>query len=476
MASFVKSKKGAEKLVFEGFIYVKCRSVESTRYWRCEFWRSGKCTGFAITDSNNNVKVTKQHNHGPSPTRIELARIKDRINIAATNSTLSARALVNRQLAGISDKAKTELPKLKNLEKTVGRKRFANGQHVPVPHTLSEICIPEQLQKTKTVLQENFLLADTGPEDNERIIMFASRTDLARLATCDVWVCDGTFWSAPALFYQIWIVHGRFRQSAVLPFVYCLLPSKKKECYKKALNLLLSKIDEINARARPKMINIDFEKGEEQAFRELIPSAMLHGCYFHYKQAIWRKIQALGWQAKYQDEAEEGFRNQLKMFAALTFVDEAHVRDWFRQLAHIFLDVYGNADADSPFVAFIVYMERTWIGSELIPARFPISMWNNRNITLDQMPRTTNDAESWHNVFSSIFHRHSPNPYNLLRALLDEQVRVDARAVRILSGEVIPQFSRPEYARANARLLNILKSEALDPIEYLTACSHYIRF
>nr|CAD2174514.1 unnamed protein product [Meloidogyne enterolobii] len=115
---------------------------------------------------------------------------KDNINKAAVTSSLSPRALVSKQLAGISDKAKTELPKLKNLEKTVGRKRYANGQQVPVPHSLSEICIPENLKRTLTDLHENFLLADTGSDDSERIIIFASRTDLARLATCDVFIAQ----------------------------------------------------------------------------------------------------------------------------------------------------------------------------------------------------------------------------------------------------------------------------------------------
>nr|CAD2168297.1 unnamed protein product [Meloidogyne enterolobii] len=52
-------------------------------------------------------------------------------------------------------RAKVNLPKLKNLEKAVGRKRFANGQQVSVPHLISEINIPEQLQRTKTDLNEN---------------------------------------------------------------------------------------------------------------------------------------------------------------------------------------------------------------------------------------------------------------------------------------------------------------------------------
>ena len=49
-------------------------------------------------------------------------------------------------------------------------------------------------------------MADTGPEDANRIIMFASRTDIARLAISDLWVCDGTFKSAPQLFYQLWVL------------------------------------------------------------------------------------------------------------------------------------------------------------------------------------------------------------------------------------------------------------------------------
>nr|CAD2203838.1 unnamed protein product [Meloidogyne enterolobii] len=122
-------------------------------------------------------------------------------------------------------------------------------------------------------------------------------------------------------------------------------------------------------------------------------------------------------------------------------------------------------------------MERTWVGRDFMAPRFPIDMWNNKNITIDQMPRTANSAESWHNSFAIIFHRHSPNPYNLAKALLDEQVRVDAISVKILSGEEIPLFSKQQYQRANERLLNVLRGQAMiNPIEYLTACSHYIQF
>ncbi|KAF7634967.1 hypothetical protein Mgra_00005566 [Meloidogyne graminicola] len=123
-------------------------------------------------------------------------------------------------------------------------------------------------------------------------------------------------------------------------------------------------------------------------------------------------------------------------------------------------------------------MERTWVGRDFLLPRFSLEMWNNRNITIDQLPRTTNSAESWHNSFASIFLRHSPNPYKLIRALLDEQVRSDVIAMKVMSGEDMPLFSKPQYRRANERLLNVLRGHGgiRDPIEFLTACSHYIRF
>jgi hypothetical protein len=95
---------------------------------------------------------------------------------------------------------------------------------------------------------------------------------------------------------------------------------------------------------------------------------------------------------------------------------------WFNQLARIFLEIFGDGDSEGPHVAFIRYMERTWVGKEFMPPRFPHIIWNNKNITYDHMPRATNSVESWHFTFAAIFYRHSSNLYNLVKALLNEQV------------------------------------------------------
>ncbi|CAK5065643.1 unnamed protein product [Meloidogyne enterolobii] len=144
----------------------------------------------------------------------------------------------------------------------------------------------------------------------------------------------------------------------------------------------------------------------------------------------------------------------------------------------MFLEVFSNGDLESPHFAFIDYMERTWVGRELMPPRYPPTIWNNKDITIEQMPKSSNSVESWHNTFAGIFNRHSSNPYNLVRALLDKQARVDTIAVRISSGAVVQMFSRPEYRRDNQNLLNVLRGVGgpRDPIEFLTACSNFINF
>jgi hypothetical protein len=106
--------------------------------------------------------------------------------------------------------------------------------------------IPEHLLKTRTERAEDFVLADTGADDAERIIMFGSPTDVERLSSCSSWLADGTFKAAPSLWYQLWVIHGLYANRTV-PLIYVLLPDKKESSYKRAIGLLIEKIDVVNS-------------------------------------------------------------------------------------------------------------------------------------------------------------------------------------------------------------------------------------
>ena len=43
-----------------------------------------------------------------------------------------------------------------------------------------------------------------------------------------------------------------------------------------------------------KMFVADFEKGAWLAMRAIFPDLKIHGCAFHFQQALWRRIQKEG--------------------------------------------------------------------------------------------------------------------------------------------------------------------------------------
>ena len=59
-----------------------------------------------------------------------------------------------------------------------------------------------------------------------------------------------------------------------------------------------------------------------QCYRRFV-SSLKEGCFFHFSQAIFRKIQSLGLQVRYKDD--EDFAHKVRMLAALAFVPEPDV-------------------------------------------------------------------------------------------------------------------------------------------------------
>jgi hypothetical protein len=82
-----------------------------------------------------------------------------------------------------------------------------------------------------------FFLDDSGADDSNRVLIFASQTNLEWLQRHPEWYIDGTFSISPELFKQLFtfqiVVNGYN-----LPLVYALLPNKTTETYSKTLNML----------------------------------------------------------------------------------------------------------------------------------------------------------------------------------------------------------------------------------------------
>ncbi|XP_050519261.1 uncharacterized protein LOC126893282 [Diabrotica virgifera virgifera] len=471
MATYISTKRGQKKLIFQEYFYHRVRSTPNGRtYWTC----GESCGGSAITigDGNDgeNVIIRRVHNHGPSH-KIGPMTVQHKIREAASSSHYTPRDVVNTALEGISDDTKVHLPQLTSMQKMVRKVRRRNQVIPRVPHSFRELIIPNELRRTKTSIPQDFILSDTGIDDQNRIIIFGCTLDLTRLIQCDTWVVDGTFKSAPNLWYQLWIIHGVFHNKT-LPFIYAFLPNKNERSYERSLIKIFEKIDIIRPGARPNTIVIDFEMAVVNTFRRLVPNIRVHGCFFHFCQAIWRKVQQLGLAQLYRDE--QFFKTLIKSFCALSFVPPAEVSQVFELLETELIDSFGE---DERCHSFIDYFITTWVGRTLPPRNpyYAIGMWNCNNITLEGLPRTTNSAESFHHAFNSMFSCRHPNPYILIEKLIKEQLRQDLISSRLEAGLEEVQDNR--YQRANGRLANLLRNyNNMNVGQFLEECGQHITY
>ena len=97
---------------------------------------------------------------------------------------------------------------------------------------------------------------------------------------------------------------------------------------------------------------MDFERASINAFQQCFPSATLKGCFFHFAQANWRKIQELGLSNQYRNDV--GFRTTVKSFVALALIPEND--------AVMGLEALCEDLNDSPITPYVEYFEDTCHG------------------------------------------------------------------------------------------------------------------
>lgn len=88
-----------------------------------------------------------------------------------------------------------------------------------MPSDVNNLVIPTQYTLTET--NERFLiLHKVSPQS---MLLFSSPTQLKTLAESRTWNCDGTFKTAPKLFYQNYIIHGNYNNGGEVPCAFACL-------------------------------------------------------------------------------------------------------------------------------------------------------------------------------------------------------------------------------------------------------------
>jgi len=191
---------------------------------------------------------------------------------------------------------------------------------------------------------------------------------------------------------------------------------------------------------RMKTFVVDFELAAVNAIRDVFPETSVKGCTFHFRQALMRRIQSEGLKAVY--EASSAY---------------PAVREWMRQImAMTILPVFaiplawndlkcppptGVPSVDTRTLAFAAYFDSTWISGDLPP-----SMWSHYD---NEGPRTTNQAEGYHNALNTSFGVPHPSLRIFLDWLQKCEFQVQCRLTQLSSGRP-PKPKSEVYVRLDA--------------------------
>ncbi|CAG7819980.1 unnamed protein product [Allacma fusca] len=267
----------------DNFLFEKNKVINGGTSYRCLQYRACPAKLHVMDDGST---VFGQHNHPPDPDRIAARKI---IATAKENALASWCSNMASIMQSVEDEATRVNLDVSYLGRTNSLKRRINDAKVrqfglqSLGESFATLQIPEPLEKT--MRNQRFLLYDNNNATN-RVIIFASDDSLDKLSYCDTWLLDGTFKTCPTVFQQLYTVHGIYKHSVAVPFVYMYLPGKSAEIYKEAFQVIRQKTPN-----EPSCIISDFESAAIIACQEVFIATELSGCLFHLTQSIFRRVQ-----------------------------------------------------------------------------------------------------------------------------------------------------------------------------------------
>ena len=160
--------------------------------------------------------------------------------------------------------------------------------------------------------------------------------------------------------------------------------------------------------AIPATRGLHIESAMIAAVQEVLSNARIRGCLLHFLQALWRKVQDLGFTVLCKED--QTFNRLVRRAAALPFVPPNQVHYvWMTALNEVADEVDRFKD----------YVTTTWVDD--IEDRFPIELWSQYDNIAGI--RTNNHLEGWHSKLNRAINRPHPNTFALSELLKEEQRR-----------------------------------------------------
>jgi len=280
----------------------------------------------------------------------------------------------------------------------------------------------------------NFLKKDIKWVDRsgvtQRIVIFSTDSQLKQLARAKRWEVDATFQIVPHPFFQLLGIHTSIKKGSntkSIPLVFALMSCKKKLTYIKFLRALNNMITPYG-QLKLSTISIDFEAGLWQAFKTVFPTTKLQGCSFHFRQAVFRKLQECGLQTLYRRNSR--IRSICTKLMSLNLLPGRLIPMAFESL---------KRDARGPLLKNLFqYYENNWIKS---------SIWSCKSWSVFMSPiRTNSPIESYHSRLKRLARKPELNLYLLIELLATESNMVPFKCFMLSTDKLSIHQRKPATA------------------------------
>ncbi|CAN7984762.1 unnamed protein product, partial [Ixodes hexagonus] len=261
---------------------------------------------------------------------------------------------------------------------------------------------------------------------------------LRLLCQSDTLLMDGNFTMAPRLFLQLYILHVPLGETAV-PVVYAFMENKAQDSYEELPNAVVAAAEATTETSpNPGLVITVFETAAMSSARAVFgEDVTTRGCYFHFRQSTWRKIQELSLVSLYKES--DVFRLFFGIMNGLAFLpldDIARGIEFLRTTAppeaEDLLDYFDITYVTGTFRR--VLTRNGTVRLRRCAPKFPPRIWNMHVATMTGDHRTNNLAEAWDRKFSSMVGHCHPTIWRAIDALQSQQASVATVMTQEMAG------------------------------------------
>ncbi|KAG0420793.1 hypothetical protein EQH57_0001 [Dictyocoela roeselum] len=310
----IKSQKNKKKkLIHSNYIYNLDKKYNNFICWRCI---RRDCRGRIRTNLESTIILSNNlHWHEEEHKRLLKIKLNENLKKSALRTNDDFEECLNRSILGMNESEKMFIGKYDSLRDYFTRLRNSKLNN-DAGHELNI------LDSYKYTFDGQLFLQSYNKIENKNgYLLFGTNKSLDLLKKSKLWLLDGTFYTAPKGFSQIYIIYSEVFNK-IVPLIYILMKSKTQEAYKMIFMEIREKID-----CPPKMLIMDFEISVFNAVRDVFPDIETRGCNFHFSQIVVKFMNENKMLAFYNYNKD--FKRFVKFLMILAFVPEEKVEEEF---------------------------------------------------------------------------------------------------------------------------------------------------